>query len=242
MLLASVVGTIVVILSVAAFRLLPPTYPTGDRAFLELYTSYATEGNLTVGPYSRFGWNHPGPAYFYALAPFYALGGQREFSLDAAALVINLAVLAGLIVVVSKAGERFLDWSLIAAIAIYLFRPGPVRDVSELLTSPWNPHIVALPFGLLIGLCAALAVGWVQVMPAIALVSSIIIQTHIGLLPCTLALCASAFLLQTEISDLPAPDGPFIHPKAAERSKRLFVTASSRFRGRQLSSGGCATH
>ena len=49
-------------------------------------------------------------------------------------------------------------------------------------------------------------------------------------------------LLEAEISDLPAPDGPFIHPKAAERSKRLFVTASSRFRGRQLSSGGCATH
>ena len=48
--------------------------------------------------------------------------------------------------------------------------------------------------------------------------------------------------LEAEISDLPAPDGPFIHPKAAERSKRLFVTASSRFRGRQLSSGGCATH
>ena len=53
--------------------------------------------------------------------------------------------------------------------------------------------------------------------------------------------CSSSLHL-TEISDLPAPDGPFIHPKAAERSKRLFVTASSRFRGRQLSSGGCATH
>ena len=37
------------------------------------------------------------------------------------------------------------------------------------------------------------------------------------------------------ISDLPALDGPFIHPKAAQRPKLLFVTASSRFRGRQLS-------
>ena len=39
----------------------------------------------------------------------------------------------------------------------------------------------------------------------------------------------------TGISDLPALDGPFIHPKAAQRPKLLFVTASSRFRGRQLS-------
>ena len=55
-------------------------------------------------------------------------------------------------------------------------------------------------------------------------------------------ICLPQMAPLSEISDLPAPDGPFIHPKAAERSKRLFVTASSRFRGRQLSSGGCATH
>ena len=42
-------------------------------------------------------------------------------------------------------------------------------------------------------------------------------------------------VLPTGISDLPALDGPFIHPKAAQRPKLLFVTASSRFRGRQLS-------
>ena len=43
------------------------------------------------------------------------------------------------------------------------------------------------------------------------------------------------FDVQAGISDLPALDGPFIHPKAAQRPKLLFVTASSRFRGRQLS-------
>ncbi len=48
--------------------------------------------------------------------------------------------------------------------------------------------------------------------------------------------------IQAGISDLPAPDGPFIHLKAAQRTKRLFVTASSRFRGRQLSAGGRASH
>ena len=42
-------------------------------------------------------------------------------------------------------------------------------------------------------------------------------------------------VLYAGISDLPALDGPFIHPKAAQHPKLLFVTASSRFRGRQLS-------
>ncbi len=53
---------------------------------------------------------------------------------------------------------------------------------------------------------------------------------------------AGAECVSAGISDLPAPDGPFIHLKAAQRTKRLFVTASSRFRGRQLSAGGRASH
>ncbi len=40
-----------------------------DIAMIELYTRHAMEGNQFVGMYSRFGWNHPGPAYFYMLAP-----------------------------------------------------------------------------------------------------------------------------------------------------------------------------
>ena len=39
------------------------------------------------------------------------------------------------------------------------------------------------------------------------------------------------------MSDLPARDGHDIHAKAAQRTKRLFVPASSRFKGCQLSSG-----
>ena len=194
-LVASLAGAVVLILAVAAFRLLPPTYPTGDRAFLELYALHATDGNLTVGLYSRVGWNHPGPVYLYALAPLHALSGQREFSLDSTALLINLASLAALIAVVSTAGDAYLGWSLIAALTIFLFRPGPARDIGELLASSWNPHVVTLPFGLLIGLCAALAVGRVRVLPAVALVGSFVVQTHIGLLPCTMALVAMAVAL-----------------------------------------------
>ena len=43
--------------------------------------------------------------------------------------------------------------------------------------------------------------------------------------------------VSAEMSDLPARDGHVIHAKAAQRTKRLFVPASSRFKGCQLSSG-----
>jgi hypothetical protein len=39
---------------------------TGDYAALELYTRLAAQGRQLLGPYSRFGFHHPGPAYFYA--------------------------------------------------------------------------------------------------------------------------------------------------------------------------------
>src|SRR5258706_2457511 len=48
-----------------------PYVPVGDLALIESYTIDASGGKLLVGAYSRFGWNHPGPAYFYLLAPFY---------------------------------------------------------------------------------------------------------------------------------------------------------------------------
>ena len=48
---------------------------------------HAARGALGVGPYSRFGWNHPGPTYFYVLS------GHRE---DALAFALLLILGAGL--------------------------------------------------------------------------------------------------------------------------------------------------
>ena len=48
---------------------------------------------LLVGPYSRFQWHHPGPLYFYLLAPFYEASGERPSGLSAGALALNLSCL-----------------------------------------------------------------------------------------------------------------------------------------------------
>src|SRR5690348_18094210 len=42
----------------------------GDQALLELGTRRAIHLDQLVGPYSRSGFHHPGPAVFYLLAPF----------------------------------------------------------------------------------------------------------------------------------------------------------------------------
>ena len=60
-----------------------------DYSLLEVGTRSVWEGHALLGPYSRFRWNHPGPALWYWNAPFYALAGQRAGGLSLAALVLN---------------------------------------------------------------------------------------------------------------------------------------------------------
>jgi hypothetical protein len=65
------------------------TFPIGDGALIESYTLLATQGKLVVGPYSRYGWHHPGPLYFWMAAPFYALANFKSVGLHLAVQCIN---------------------------------------------------------------------------------------------------------------------------------------------------------
>ena len=62
-----------------------------------------------------------------------------------------------------------------------------VYRVPELAASYWNPHVLVLASLLLVVLCAAVAAGRHALLPAIALVGSFVVQTHLGLAPTALA-------------------------------------------------------
>ena len=161
--------------------------PTGDAAVIESYTLQAGEGHLLVGPYSRFQWHHPGPIYFYALSPFYAAGGHRTAGLNAAAVAINLTMLAASVAIAAASGGPILAAAIASASALYVFR------APDLLTSAWNPHIVALPLLATALLCAAAAAGRVWLLPLAALVASFVAQTDIGVLPAAVLLGVASF-------------------------------------------------
>jgi hypothetical protein len=184
-----------------------PYLPAGDIALLESYTIDASRGELLVGAYSRFGWHHPGPIYFYILAPFYALADHRTVGLGAGALWINLGSLLALASTLLSAGRGRLASVTLALTAVYLFR---VRDV---LASPWNPHIMILPMMLLVVLSAALASGELVLMPVVALVATVIVQTHVGPVPAVLALtgcsAAAAIVFTPRSSDPAARTRPY---------------------------------
>ena len=170
-------------------RGLPEETPFGDFAILELYTRDATAGDLEVGPYSRFRWNHPGPAMFYMFGPLYQWSGEKLSSLRASALVFNLVVLALTFSVLARRGPPWFASIVIAALALYLVR------VPDLLGSPWNPHLTVLPMGLLIVSCAAIAAGAATLWPLVAVVASFVIQCHLSVAPAILVMLLATGVL-----------------------------------------------
>jgi hypothetical protein len=161
--------------------------PAGDIALIETFTIHAADGEQLLGPYSRFGWNHPGPLYFYLQAPFYVLSGRRSAGLSAGALAINLSALAILVWVCVRASA---GGSLAVAIALasVLF----TYRASEMLASQWNPHVLVLPVMAIVVVAAAVAAGRVWLLPVLAALASFVVQTHVGLGPAVLALSGAA--------------------------------------------------
>jgi hypothetical protein len=172
--LAAAAGVVAAVLVAALFlRGEPDSYPVGDGAVLEIYTLHAAKGQLTVGPYSRFGWNHPGPMYFYGLAPAYLLSAHREESQLISVLAANLVAIGIMLLVAARYG----GWPYVIALMfwfiVYYMRPSGQHfwDFGDLLSSNWNPHAPLLPFALLIVLAAALSAGHLAVLPVLMAVA-----------------------------------------------------------------------
>jgi hypothetical protein len=160
---------------------------SGDGATLELRVLHASRGAQLLGPYSRFFWSHPGPAFFYLALPIYELFGERGPALNLFMLLLNLAVAIGIVLSARRiAGDAF-AWLTAALLAAFELVALPFLQTGE-----WNPVSPILPLVLLSFLTARLALGAVGVLPVFAFVASAIVQTHIGFAPAVAALCALA--------------------------------------------------
>ena len=175
------------LLAIVSFgRGTPAIVTDSDFAVTEVYTELATRGRLLVGPYSRFGWNHPGPLYFYIQAPFYAASGHRAATLYAVAVAINVIAVATLVWIVARTNRGPLLGLVTAACLAFAWRaPG-------LLASPWTGHVPILPGLTFIVLCAAVASGRQRLLPLAVVVASFITQTHVSFVPTVATLSAIA--------------------------------------------------
>jgi hypothetical protein len=169
-------------------RATAPEYAIGDAAVVELYTLHAARGVWPLGPYSRFGWHHPGPLYFYLLAPLYAAGGFRFVGINAGAAIINIASLTVVLMIVRRSASRSLVTWVPVVLGLY------VLSLTAVFVSAWNPHVIVLPIITLVLVSAAVASGTLSLAPISIFIGSFCVQTHVATAPSVVVLWLFAFV------------------------------------------------
>jgi hypothetical protein len=162
---------------------------SGDGAVLELRTLHAAHGRQLLGPYSRFHWSHPGPAFFYLALPLYQLFHQRGPALNLFVLIANFAAATTLVLVARRLRGDLFALVVAVLLAVYETIAAPFP-----LSWEWNPVTPILPLALLVFLCVRLGSGGIGVLPAVIFVASAMVQTHLGFTPAALFLVATGTL------------------------------------------------
>jgi hypothetical protein len=175
----------------------------GDGASNEFALINAGHFAQLVGNYSRYGWFHPGPAWFYALDLVYQPLGAQTWAFIVAYLVLN-AVTAGLIVVVAWRSSRsgFVAMLTCGLLACYVNAIGAME-----FRTPWPPYSVILPMPLFLLLAGLGTAGSNAAVVGAMLVGSFEIQADIGTTP-TVGLVGIAMLVARLLGDRLARSRP----------------------------------
>ncbi|HWD51153.1 MAG TPA: hypothetical protein VG412_02035 [Acidimicrobiales bacterium] len=155
-----------------------PYFHYGDQAVLASRVGDAMQFHAELGPYSRFGWSHPGPALFYLQAPVYSLSNTNPRSLFVGSLLINgICIVIALAVVRRFAGEWSALWAA-AVVGVTLLALG-----ANAIETFWNPYLEAAAVLLVMVLTAGAIAGSGLSVIGVAVVGSYVVQTDVGTVP-----------------------------------------------------------
>ncbi|HUC35978.1 MAG TPA: hypothetical protein VMR97_02520 [Acidimicrobiales bacterium] len=202
---ALAVASLVVPFLVAAVRIAATSghvFLSDDLALVDLHVRDALGFHQQLGPFDRFGWNHPGPVYFYLLSiPARLIGSGAKAEFLGATLIDAAAALTTVWVVRRRCGERSALWCAgclgLTCLVLVSTAPGATTfSESPLgaLVSPWNPDVVILPLLLFAALCAASVAGSSLSLLGATLVGSFCVQTNFATLPVVAAGLAAALI------------------------------------------------
>lgn len=154
-----------------------------DAAVIEVAARDALRLKQVLGPYSRFGWHHPGPSYFYFLAFFYGLFGQAPRALLLGSFLVNGLSALGTVAAVRRfLGEGLARWAA-ALVGAYLLAATPLMFSAVGVWGIWNPVVLALPLLLTMVLAAGAWSGSLSSLLGAAVTGSFAVQTHLGTAP-----------------------------------------------------------
>ena len=176
--------------------------PIGDLALVDLRVRDVWSRAIPlVGTYNRFGWNHPGPAMFWLLAPLSGLTGRPAW----ATLIGGALIQGAAIAVIAWLAWRKGGVALVAA-ALALSGLAYGAFGTALVLWPWNPSIAFPWFLVLVLLAWSLADGELRLLPFLVAVATFVVQTHVGYAP--LAVATVGFAVAWAAVGRRGPDGP----------------------------------
>lgn len=149
--------------------------PLGDISLIELRTRDVFRHPVLVGPYSRYGWNHPGGLLYYLLAGPYLLFGSRSIGLLLGGLIVNVSTIVGIALIAFRRGGLPMVVAAIVPVMLYTGATG-----WEAATSPWNPYLPLLPFLLVLFVVWSVLVGDLWLAPVAVALMSFCLQSHVG--------------------------------------------------------------
>ncbi len=169
------------------------TVPVGDIALMDLRVRdvWSSEVPL-VGAYSRFGWNHPGPAAYFLIAPISALSGTAAWGSLVGNVLVQAATVAAIAYVAWRIGQLSHLVAVLALVGLAYGAMGP-----SVMLEAWNPHLAYPLFMLFVLLAWVLALGKPRALVFAAISASVLVQAHIGYLPLVLVagVCALGFAI-----------------------------------------------
>jgi hypothetical protein len=160
----------------------PAIYETSDYAANSLQIANAERFAELLGNYSRFGFHHPGPAFFYVYAV-----GEILFrnALHLSAAPFNAYLLAGVLLQASffSAGLAIISLMLPRGRGVFLVAACGIAAIHFGLAqgpefSIWPPYVLVMPFVCFLAAAAAVASGWVTPLPVLALAGSFLVHGH----------------------------------------------------------------
>lgn len=157
-----------------------PVYEAGDPAANSILTLQAKHFALLTGHYSRVGFHHPGPAYFYLQAGgewlLHDLTGIVPAAYNGQAITIMAlnATLIALALSILYAWLRSMAAVLTAAGVTLVF----LAEHSQLVCSTWMPHACFAPFLLYLFAVASVAAGRLSHLWIMVLAGGLLIHGH----------------------------------------------------------------
>ncbi len=163
------------LLLVSLARLGATYAPDGDNAGIEMRVRDIGHHAVLLGPYSRAGWYHPGPALFYLLWLPYQLTRHASLALVASATLINLLSVAGIVAIVYRRAGRAAAWwaAIVVLLDLRVLGATAIQNV-------WNPMVSILPFALFLVTAWSVLCDDRWMLPVAAGVGSFVVQCHVG--------------------------------------------------------------